>query len=50
MPSPHLDNLVRIGQLKAEPSAQVEIDGLLRSGAARIKGCGERAAQHRESL
>jgi hypothetical protein len=37
MPSPHLDNLVRIGQLKAEPSAQVEIDGLLRSGAARIK-------------
>ncbi|HEX7942153.1 MAG TPA: hypothetical protein VF488_10135 [Gemmatimonadaceae bacterium] len=37
MPSPHLDNLVRIGQLKAEPAAQVEIDGLLRSGAARIK-------------
>ena len=37
MSSPHLDNLVRIGQLKAEPAAQVEIDGLLRSGAARIK-------------
>jgi hypothetical protein len=37
MPSPHLDNLVRIGQLKAEPASQVEIDGLLRSGAARIK-------------
>lgn len=37
MPSPHLDNLVRIGQLKAEFAAQVEIDGLLRSGAARIK-------------
>lgn len=37
MPSPHLDNLVRIGQLKAEPAAQAEIDGLLRSGAARIK-------------
>jgi hypothetical protein len=37
MPSPHLDNLVRIGQLKAEAAAQAEIDGLLRSGAARIK-------------
>jgi hypothetical protein len=37
MPSPHLDNLVRIGQLKVEPAAQVEIEGLLRSGAARIK-------------
>jgi len=37
MPSPQLDNLVRIGQLKAEPSAQVELDGLMRSGAARIK-------------
>jgi hypothetical protein len=37
MPSTHLDNLVRIGQLKAEAAAQVEIDGLMRSGAARIK-------------
>jgi hypothetical protein len=37
MPLPHLDNLVRIGQLKAEPAAQVEIDGLLRSGGAWIK-------------
>jgi hypothetical protein len=37
MPSPQLDNLVRIGQLKAEPAAQAELDGLLRSGAARIK-------------
>lgn len=38
MPSPpHLDNLVRFGQLKAKPAAQVEIDGLLRSGAARIE-------------
>jgi hypothetical protein len=37
MPSPHLDNLVRIGQLKAEPAVQAEIDGLMRSGAARIK-------------
>ena len=37
MLSPYLDNLVRLGQLKAEPAAQVEIDGLLRSGAAQIK-------------
>jgi hypothetical protein len=37
MPSPQLDNLVRIGQLKAEPAAQAEIDGLMKSGAARIK-------------
>jgi hypothetical protein len=37
MPSQPLDNLVRIGQLKAEPVMQTELDGLLRSGAARIK-------------
>jgi hypothetical protein len=37
MPSPQLDNLVRIGQLKAEPVARAELDGLMRSGAARIK-------------
>jgi len=37
MPSPQLDNLVRIGQLKAESAAQAEIERLLRSGAARIK-------------
>jgi hypothetical protein len=37
MPSPQLDNLVRIGQLKAEPVAQAELDGLMRSGAVRIK-------------
>jgi hypothetical protein len=37
MPSLQLDNLVRIGQLKAEPAVQPEIDELLRSGAARIK-------------
>ena len=36
MPSP-LDNLVTIGKLKTEPPAQSELDGLLRSGAARIK-------------
>jgi hypothetical protein len=37
MPSQQLDNLVRIGQLKAEQAMQPELDGLLRSGAARIK-------------
>jgi hypothetical protein len=32
-----LDNLVRIRQLKAEPAAQAEIDGLVRSGTSRLK-------------
>lgn len=32
MPSSPLDNLARIGQLKAEPPAQAEFDGLLRTG------------------
>ncbi len=36
MPLPPLDNLVRIGQLKAEPPAQAEFDGLLRSGRVRL--------------
>ena len=36
MPSPELDNLVRVGSLKAEPGTQVEFDGLLRSGRARL--------------
>lgn len=31
-----LDNLVRIGQLKAEPAAECEIAGLIRSGLARL--------------
>jgi hypothetical protein len=31
-----LDNLVRIGKLKAEPAAQAELDGLMRSGLARL--------------
>ncbi len=34
---PQLDNLVRIRQLKAEAAAQSEIDGLIRSGKARLK-------------
>lgn len=37
MSLPQLDNLVRIRQLKAESGAQSEIDGLLRSGNARLK-------------
>ncbi|MBI3919122.1 MAG: hypothetical protein HY322_19190 [Betaproteobacteria bacterium] len=37
MPLPQLDNLVRTGQLKAEAPAPSEIDGLLRSGNARLK-------------
>jgi|SRR5690606_33716740 len=36
MPLPSLDNLVRIGQLKAEPPAQAELDGLIRSGRVRL--------------
>ena len=36
MPLPPLDNLVRIGQLKAEPPAQTELDGLIRSGQLRL--------------
>ena len=37
MPSQQLDNLVAIGQLKTETAMKAEIDGLMRSGAARIK-------------
>lgn len=33
---PTLDNLVRIRQLKAEPGTPSEVDGLLRSGHARL--------------
>lgn len=36
MPLPPLDNLVRIGQLKAELPAQAEFDGLVRSGQVRL--------------
>src|SRR3977135_727869 len=32
-----LDNLVRIRQLKTEPPSQAEIDGLIRSGNARLR-------------
>lgn len=36
MSSSPLDNLVRIGQLKSEPPAQAEFDGLVRSGSVRL--------------
>jgi len=35
-----LDNLVRIGQLKPEPPAQSELEGLLRSGGRRLIDAG----------
>ncbi len=35
-----LDNLVRIGKLKAEPSAEEEFQGLLRSGLRRLDDAG----------
>ncbi len=35
-----LDNLVRIGQLKAEPPSEVEFQGLLRSGLRRLDDAG----------
>ncbi len=37
MALPELDNLVRIGSLKAEACTQGEFDGLLRSGSVRLK-------------
>ena len=37
MPMPELDNLVRIGRLKAEPGTQSEFDGLMRSGNVRLR-------------
>ena len=36
MAHPELDNLVQIGQLKAEPPAESEIAGLIRSGLVRL--------------
>ena len=35
--SSRLENLAKIGQLKAEPPAQTEIDGLVSSGRKRLK-------------
>src|SRR6266536_2595200 len=36
MTSPELENLVKIGQLKQEPPAAGEVEGLQRSGEARL--------------
>jgi hypothetical protein len=35
--SSNLENLVKIGQLKKEQPAQVELDGLVKSGSIRLK-------------
>lgn len=48
MNSSPLDNLVRIGKLKAEPPAQAELDGLVRSGLVRLRDA-ENAALSIES-
>lgn len=48
MPLEPLDNLVRIGQLKAEAPARAEIDGLVRSGESRLRDA-ENAALSLES-
>lgn len=37
MTSSPLDNLVKIGKLKAEPPAQAEFEGLVRSGLMRLR-------------
>ncbi|MDH3688182.1 MAG: hypothetical protein OEU36_01700 [Gammaproteobacteria bacterium] len=37
MPHEQLDNLVKIGQLKAEPPSEQEVAGLIKSGRARLK-------------
>ena len=36
MPLQPLDNLVKVGQLKAEAPAQAEVDGLIHSGSVRL--------------
>jgi len=38
-----LDNLVRVGQLKSEPCAQSEFDGLLRAGRSGMADAGNKA-------
>ena len=40
MSHPQLDNLVRIGKLKAEPPSEAEYQGLLRSGLRRLEDAG----------
>ena len=48
MTHPQLDNLVRTGQLKAQPPATAELEGLLRSGRRRLADA-ERAELSLES-
>jgi hypothetical protein len=36
MPSPDLERLADLGHLKREPPARAEVEGLIRSGAARL--------------
>ena len=40
MTSDNLENLAKIGQLKREPAAQAEVDGLVLSGRKRLKDAG----------
>ena len=42
MSHPQLDNLVRIGQLKTEPAAESELQGLVRSGLRRLDDAARR--------
>lgn len=48
MTSSALGNLVRIGKLKAEPTSEQELDGLIRSGEVRLRDA-ENAALALES-
>jgi hypothetical protein len=43
MTSSHMDNLVRIGQLKIEPMNRRELEGLIHSGRVRLKDAGNAA-------
>jgi len=43
MTSPELERLAAIGQLKREPGAQAEIDGLVRSARSRLTDAGNPA-------
>jgi hypothetical protein len=43
MTIPELENLVRVGQVKSEPCAQTEFDGLLRAGGTATADAGNKA-------
>lgn len=40
MPHDQLDNLVKVGQLKAEPASETEVDGLISARLARLRDAG----------